>query len=485
MAKVIYPAPTTGNVYAGIISDLRRVLDNTASALAVRAGARNDVNAQIVAFTLATGLGGIPTFGAIGDSQTDQNSRFIEPPLATPSSAWFSDGPLAEFRSQSGQAIFFPLENEKGVSADTLQMMLARAPASIQVKYKPHVMVVMGGANNMPTADTLETMIAVWKELVTFYRNQGITVVVLPVPPRAAGVLTQPQIDKQIAFNNFLREYCALNTGFFFIDYLAYVTDPATVYTTNQPLANMVKADNLHPANGMAYWIGRAMVEQLGSFLPPYIPLYTTAADAYSPTNYSGSLLRNGSVSYSPMLGTGGTHTPSSGFTSSGDLAPGFTSIKSGGTGTAVVTTSKRARSDGKAGEEQVVQVVFSAAGGADEIISLRATPNINDVLPGEKFYAECYIELVTTPVNIRALELYLLETRPSNSQTAIDGAYNSTLSLLLPPVRTKKILRTPVITRQSDSTALQVNIRVRQDTTSGSSSVTYAITDYAVRKVR
>jgi hypothetical protein len=231
--------------------------------------------------------------------------------------------------------------------------------------------------------------------------------------------------------------------------------------------------------------MGKACVEQLSNYLPAVVPLLSTTTDYYHATNNpTGSLLHSGTTAYSTMAGTTGTHTPSTGFTSTGQLATGFTSLRSGATSTATATCSKASRSDGQAGEAQVVALSATTVGGSDEIHNLRATPAISEVASGDWYYAECRLEVTGAPVNINAIELYLLETRPSNSQTAIDGAYNSSASLLLPTVTWSETLRTPPIQRTSDATALQVNIRTRMNTTSGAASVTYKITDYAVRKV-
>lgn len=427
------------------------------------------------------------TFASIGDSNVDQNTRWILPPTASPSSAWFSDGFIAKFRSLSKQMINFPLANEKGVSGDKLQDMLARLSQVTSLTPKPDACFVWGGSNNGPTADTLETMFNALLGIVNGLKNSDIIPILYPIPPRGGAVLTQPQIDKIKAYNEDLVEF-ALNpfNGCLLVDYRDSICDPATRNTTYTPLPNKVKADNLHLANEGGYYVGRDTVAQLTELLPPYIATAIAAEDFYHAVdNPTGSLLHSGATNYSIMAGTTGTHTASSGFTTSGPLATGFTSIRSGGaTSTTAVTASKVARFDGLPGEAQRIVIAATTAGATDEIHNLRATPAIGEVAAGEWYYAEVKLKIISAPVNVNAIELYLLETRPTNSQTAIDGGYNSTLSLKLPGETWIEHLKTPPIQRQADATALQVNLRSRLNTASGLAGVTYEVMDYAVRKV-
>lgn len=432
-------------------------------------------------------IGG-PVLTAIGDSHVDQNTRWILPPTASPSSAYFSDGPLSKWRSMSRQRINFPLKYDFGVSGDTIRQCLARKQSVIDAK--ADFAAVKIGSNSVVLADTGNTggsfqeMCDDWTALVKPIRESGKTVMVYPIPPRAGATLTTAQILKQQRFTNYQREFCRNNRGYIFIDYLKYMTDQASA--TGGPLAGMLKADNLHEAAAGAQVEAKATQEQMDRYLPPFIGMMTSATDYYDATNNpSGSLLRSGTTNYSTMAGTTGTHTASTGFTTSGDLATGFTSVKSGGTATTVATCSKGGAVDGaSSGVSQIVALAVTVAGGADEIHNLRATPALADVQAGDWYYAELVLETQVAPVNINAIELYLLETRPSNSQTAIDGAWNSVLSLKLPSVVGIETLRTPPIQRQSDATALQVNLRTRMDTTSGAASVTYRVANFVVRKI-
>lgn len=428
-----------------------------------------------------------PTFSAIGDSMTDQNSRWILPPLATPSSAWFTDAPLGWFRILSHQRINFPLSHELGVSGDTLEDVYERLDQVYNLNPKPDYCVVLAGGNNISLTTSLgsfSSMRDTWLKIVRSLKERGIIPITMPVPPRAGSVLTTAQILTQQRLANYQREFCRRNKGYLFCDYLKYFIDQTS--STGAPLATMVKADNLHPAATGAYYMGKAMADLMALYIPAPANSFYSATDYYDATsNPTGTLLHSGTTNYSTMAGTTGTHTASTGFTTSGNLAAGWTSVKSGGTSTWATTCSKGTRSDGwSSGATQIVQHAITGAGGADEIHNLRATPVFSEINADDWYYAECKISVTAAPVNINALELYLLETRPSNSQTAVDQNYNAATSLLIPTVTWSGTLRTPPIKRTSDATAVQVNLRTRANTTSGTASVTYEVTDFVVRKV-
>ena len=323
-----------------------------------------------------------------------------------------------------------------------------------------------------------------WLKIVTSLKERGIIPITMPCPPRGGAVLTTAQILIQQRLTNYQREFCRRNKGFLFCDYLKYFIDQASA--TGAPISTMVKADNLHPSATGAYYMGKAMTDLMSLYLPDPANSFYSAMDYYDATdNPTGTLLHSGATNYSTMAGTTGTHTASTNFTTSGNLAAGWTSIKSGGTATWATTCSKEARTDGWAtGALQVVAHSITVAGSADEIHNLRATPVFSEINVNDWYYAECKIDVTAAPVNINALELYLLETRPSNSQTAIDQNYNAATSLLIPNVTWSGTLRTPPIKRTASATAVQVNLRTRANTLSGTASVTYKVTDFVVRKV-
>jgi hypothetical protein len=428
-----------------------------------------------------------PKFAIFGTSITDQNSRKIDPPTATPSRAWFNDGYMTWFRYFSNQRVNMPVDYDFGVSGDTFQQMLARIDAVIASKVD--FCIVEGGSNNI-AVDSYAVIKDTWLSIVTKLRANGITPVIMPMPPRAGSVLTQNQIKTQHRFYNFQREFCLNNFGYLFCDYYGYWLDQTS--TTSIPLSGYVKADNLHPTITGAYWMGKALADLLLPYLPIRPSIVNANADIFDATyNPTGTLLYNTTNNRSLLSGTGGTETSNANLTytgggTGGGLAAGWTFLRGSATSVCTVTNTKESpRTDGRnSGERQIIQIAANSGGGSDEVYNLRFTPANADVPTGEWYYAEASVEVTGAPVNVSAIELYLLETRPLNSQTSIDGAWNSALGGVLPTVTMNGVLRTPAILKQSDATALQVNIRARLKTDVGAASVTLKVGDFVVRRV-
>ncbi len=425
-----------------------------------------------------------PTFAIFGTSITDQNSKNVQPPTASPSRAWYTDGYATWLRILTCQRINLPVENDFGVSADTFQLMLARIGAVIAAN--PDYVIVEGGSNNI-AVDSFVTMRDAWLALVTTLRAAGITPIVLPMPPRAGATLTAAQVSQQQRFYNYQREFCLNNRGYLFCDYLGYWLDQTS--TASVPLAGMVKADNLHPTAIGAYWMGKALTDLITPLLPPRPSVLLSNADIYDATNNpTGNLLYSSGLNRGILLGTGGTETANANLTYNGaGLAAGMTFLRGTATSTCTVTNTKenpRTDTGRSSGERQIIQIAASTGGGADEVYNLRFTPAIADVAVGDWYYGEVHIDVTVAPTNLMALEFHLLETRPSNSQTALDLALNSSLAGALPSVTWTGVLRTPPIQRTSDATALQANIRARLKTDAGAAGITFKVGDMVVRKV-
>jgi len=424
-----------------------------------------------------------PTFAIFGTSITDQCSRNIQPPSLSPSRAWMADGYATYFRQLSGQRLNLPVENDFGVSGDTFQLMNARINDVLAVQ--PDYVIVEGGSNNI-AVDSYSVMRDAWIDIVTRLQGEGSTPIIMPMPPRAGSVLTAAQVATQQRFYNYQREWAYKYRGYMFCDYLGYWLDQTS--TSSVPLAGMVKADNLHPTNIGAYWMGKALADLYSPLSAPRPTQLVSNADIYDATNNpTGSLLFSGATNYSLLAGTGGTQTANGGLTyAGGGSSAGSTFVRGTATSTCTVTLDKEnPRTDaGRAsGERQIIQIAASSGGGADEVYNFRFTPAIGNVAAGDWYYGEAAIEVTGAPVNANALEFYLLETRPSNSQTAIDGAMNSSAAGVLASVTEKYIYRTPPIQRTSDATALQANIRARLKTDVGAASITFKVGDMVVRK--
>lgn len=430
---------------------------------------------------VAASRGGLK-LALLGDSITDQNSRNILPPTASPSQAWFADGYATWARILSRQRFDITPSGDFGVSGDTLQLMLARIGDVLA--YAPSHCVVLGGSNNF-ASDTFATCRDTWLSIVTTLIAAGISPIIMPAPPRASGTLTVAQTLLQARFTNYQREWCRANRGAYFVDYLPLVADQTSAVAA--PLAGMVKADGLHPSTIGAYWMGKALADLLVSIAPTLPTEFSSGVDYYDATNNpTGNLLYSGTTNRGLLAGTGGTQTASTGLTYAGNSAAGSTFVRGTATSTCTVTlTKENPRTDtGRAsGERQLIEIAATSGGGADEVYNLRFTPTFADIASGDWYYGEASVEIITAPVNMWALEYYLLETRPSNSQTAIDLGLNSTLAGVMPTVTWSGVLRTPPIQRTSDATAVQANIRARMKTDAADASVKFAVGDFKLCK--
>lgn len=424
-----------------------------------------------------------PVFAIFGTSITEQNSRNAVPPAASPARAWFTDGYATWLRVLSKQQINLPIENNFGVSGNSFAQMLARISSVIAVQ--PDYCIVEGGTNDFPF-NTFESIRDTWVSIVTTLRAKGITPIIVPAPPRAGATLTAAQIRTQQRFYNFQREFCLANRGYLFADYIGTWVDQTS--TSSVPLANRVRVDNVHPQATGAYWIGKTLWDVIEPLLPKRPTSLLTKADIYdASSNPTGNLLLSGSTHLGMFEGTGGVQQANAGLTYVGTgLATLNFFGRSAATSTATVTLDKenpRTDAGRMSGERQVVTISAASGGGADEVYYLLYTISLANVLAGDWYYAEVALEVLTAPVNVKAIELYLLETRPSNSQAAIDMGLNVS-SGILPTVLWNGVLRTPPIPRQSDSTAIQLYIRARLDASTGPASVKFALADAVVRKV-
>jgi lysophospholipase L1-like esterase len=444
------------------------------------------LNEMVQSLKLARNVSPGPTFAIFGTSITDQCTRNIQPPSASPSRAYMADGYATYMRQLTGQRINLPVENDFGKSGDTFQMMYAAGRINPVIAAQADLTIVEGGSNNV-AVDDFATMRDAWLNIVKKLRGEGpTTVIVLPMPPRAGSVLTAAQVKAQQRFYNYQREFCLKYRGYLFCDYLGYWLDQTSA--TSVPLSGMVKADNLHPTNIGAYYMGKALADLINPLLPTRPTAVLPNADIYDSTNNpTGNLLYSGATNYGLLAGTGGTQTANANLTyAGGGSSAGSTFVRGTATSVCTVTLDKEnPRTDaGRAsGERQTIQIAANTGGGADEVYNFRFTPALADVAAGDWYYGEAIIEVTGAPVNVSAVEFYLLETRPSNSQTAIDGAMNSSLAGVLASVTNTYVYRTPPIQRQSDATALQANIRARLKTDAGAASITFKVGDMVVRK--
>lgn len=430
-----------------------------------------------------------PLFTAVGTSFEDGAGRDIKPPLTTPSRAYMNDGWLTWFRILTHQRINLPVEYILGSSGARWNTpdtgIKAQLRAVRNLSPRPDYCIIGGEPNDIGDSRSYTDIKADWVEGVSYVIDLGITPVVCTTIPRGTNSLSATQLATLIRMNNFKREFCYLNRNVILLDPWRYMADQASA--SSSAISGMIKtSDNLHPATIGAFWWGKAATDIFNSMFPQRWTNFLTTADLYSADNPTGNLLFSGAANYGMMAGTGGPQTADGGLTHAGSTAAGVTNVRSGSS-TCTWTHSKEnpRTDDGRAnGERQVEQIAATSGGDADEVYNTRITPTFANFNVGDLVYAQCSIEVSVAPVRVTALELYTLQTRPTNSYTAIDGSLNSSTAGFLPAVTWQGAMRTPPFEIQSDATAMQLNVRARLDTSAADANITYKIGDMMLRKV-
>lgn len=424
-----------------------------------------------------------PKFAIFGTSITNQNTYNILPPNNNPSRVWWSDGYATWLRILTDQRINLSIDDNYGVSGNSFAEMLARIDTV--VNSRPDYVIVEGGTNDFQYF-TYEDIRTNWLSIVNRFHDEGIIPIVVPAPPRVAGVLTTDQLQTQHRFYNFQREYCYANRGFLFCDYYGSWMDQTNA--SSPPLANRVRPDGVHPNTTGAYYLGRALADLIIPLLPPRPTSFLTAADIYSAANPTGNLLLSGTTNLGLLAGTGGAQVASPGLTYAGSgFASGSFFQRQAATSVATVTMDKenpRTDAGRMSGERQVIQIAASNVAGADESYQMLYTMSLANIDIGDWYYAEASIEVTGAPVNVHSLELRLLETRTSQTQFSSENGYLGTLVGSLPPVTWKGTYRTAPIIRQSNAIAIQLFLIARLNTSVNPASITFKVGDLAVRKV-
>lgn len=426
-------------------------------------------------------------FAAIGTSFEKGSARDIQPPAASPSRAFFNDGDLTWARILSHQRINLPVENVFAVSGSGLSSpdvgFLSQADQVIRagVDY-----CIVGGLPNDLTRAYADVE-ADWLKLIRKLQDAGIVPVALTTAPRGTNSLTAAQLGGMLRMNDFMRAFADRHRNIILCDVFDLMVDQTSA--TSNALAGMIKtSDNLHPTTIGAFYMGKAIADAMSPHLPARRPGLSSGADIYSAANNpTGNLLFSGSANYGLMAGTNGTQSANAGLTHSGALAAGLNALRGTATSTATWDHSKenpRTDTASGSGERQVEVIAAASGGGADEIYNLRGTPLLANIAAGDLVYAECNIEVTGVPARAAALELYVLQSRPSNSYSSIDGSLNSSQAGYLPGVAWSGRLRSPPIAAQADASGWQANIRARLDASTGNAGISFKVGDFALRKV-
>lgn len=261
-----------------------------------------------------------------------------------------------------------------GQSSETTAMMVARLSAV--VNFPSQEIWVLAGANDVVGSTTVATTIANLKAMYQAFRGQGRIVRALTIFPLGSGhaqfATATPKIQQ---INEWIRQYCRKTNGMILVDTYAALVDPASA--TGAPLANALRADNVHLQTYGAYLVGQAVKNSFNGQLPNPAGILTScqvdnyAANASNPNIWVGAPWVNSGGSISDVVsGTAGT---------------GFNVASSGNAGR-VAVASVPARSDGYGYDQQVV---FISAAAADSVTIQQQN---SATLPGRVVAGEQYL---------------------------------------------------------------------------------------------
>lgn len=376
----------------------------------------------------------------------------------------------------------FPLANNFGVTGDNLTQIAARVPSVIAAR--PDICFVEGGTNDLGESRTFAAMQTDMSYILAQLLRAGIQVVVYHITPRDAATTTQQQVRQR--FNRWLTEIglgradlvaaAGLPAGLLPIVVNAnpYITDQSN----GQWLAGYDDADDgVHPSVTGAYWMGHAAWQALAPGLPIRYDAWADYNDLYNATNNpNGNLLTAQSGLFA---GSGGTITPSGGFSGSGTLAAGWTLSASQTSTTAVVCSKENPRTDGfNSGERQRLVYTTTVAGGAAEVYNMFKTTT--DVAPGDTIQFEVAYELLSHS-GVTAIDLQLRQDGGVTAQSAFDC---SPVNQVIPNVAHRGVLRTPPMTTVANTTGATGFIQFRMNSTSGASNLDVKLAFASIRKL-
>ncbi|NUR27325.1 MAG: hypothetical protein HOV83_16010, partial [Catenulispora sp.] len=222
-----------------------------------------------------------------------------------------------------------------GISGETAEQILTRVDADV-IAYSPGWCIVEAGRNSVSAGTSSATIIATLTSIYNKLLAAGIRVVATTITPRD----TDTTADLLVLFtvNSWMKEYVRTRPGMVLADMHAAVADP----TTGDWLSGY-SFDGLHPGALGGRKMGPVLADALDPLVPKADLLVASNADA---TN----LVPNGLCT-----GTGGA-------VGTGVTGSVATNWRVDGTSTITATASKVARTDGKPGEWQQINVASLAA---------------------------------------------------------------------------------------------------------------------------
>jgi lysophospholipase L1-like esterase len=397
-----------------------------------------------------------------------------------------------------------------GVGGDTTAGLIQRIPDVCA--NPPDWLRVSAGRNDLVAGISEATIVTNLTSIVNALRACNIRIILRPISPQTIGVggWTQAMDAQRLRINRWISQYAQQTklAGGVVPQVLTYDIDHfwsnagASGGSAGNPFASYV-FDGLHPAISGAQYEAMALLNVLKPYLAQNIYMPNSQNDLYDGTNNPTGNLLGGTVGL--MLGTGGTTNANAGGTCPAGAIATSWQFSYSGSGTITCTaTQETSRTDGLAGQRQVI-TYSNAAGGTAEKLTFANFVNYGANLTKgvDSIYATVEID-VSNLANVQYIGLQLLETATTsqiaacvNSGSAGTGFYmipSATMALL----QEAKMLpdfgltasgsyriscRTGVIPTQVGSTGFALSIIMQGTSNAGNMTATLKISNAAVRK--
>ena len=366
----------------------------------------------------------------------------------------------------SNQSVKYEFEDNFGVGGDTTTMVRARL--SSVLASAPDICVVHCGTNDIyggvNYSTTIENLGAIWAALT----GAGITVIAVPVLPRAkdsaSGLLPLAQRYMLQRINTWIRKNAPAMPNVYLADPTKNIVDyTASGSNLGDPIGGISAAvtaytyDGLHPANMGGFWMGKAVVDVLALLTVPPGCGFKSPVDVYDATNNpNGNVLLNGHLA---------SNTGTISGTTTGTAATSWT--LQGIAGTVAGSQTSYALPNGATVPEQTITI-----GASTTVKMYQQRSSLAGLSTGDTVYAEVEIT-VSSPVNFNSVFLQL------DDGTTTTRCLNPVVNSYFPSVGWTGTLRTPEFVLGASAT---LTTWVQAQTQAGGSGV-IALRNWVVRK--
>jgi lysophospholipase L1-like esterase len=303
--------------------------------------------------------------------------------------------------------------NNAGISGDTYAKLISRLDQDVWA-YNPDYVTVLEGTNSISVSG-LATANQDAQTLVMKLLERGVIVILCTCPPRNAvtsGTVLQRNQDHE-AHNDVLRNLALKYPNIWLVDIWAAMVDPTSA--TMSAKTNYLGSDNLHPAAKGARAMGQAWANVVNARVPDNTIFYPT-------TNYNNRPNNAAARNMMPNpLAQGSSGTAVGSITNSGIADNWRAGLVSG---TATVTASTVARSDGFGNNQRIV--VSGASAGATVLIASATTDMPQYYTIGDWLQALAYLK-ASGMAGVRSIAFYINTTMGGSAYQSYCFQQNAT----------------------------------------------------------